>query len=202
MTNQVVDPLAYETIDQIPTGAHICQIFSDDDEYNEVLLKFLLNCLKLGDCAACFSQKANEREINNFLNRHDLSYGELLGNGAFILSDSSEVYFKDNLFNPDQTIDLISRYYQESMELGFSDAWVISEIPFEIQEVSGGNQLVEYEYRLGLLLNKYPIISVCQYDVRYFDGPIIKGILKAHPYMVVQGVVVRNPLFSHLFEYK
>jgi hypothetical protein len=202
MTNQLVKLLAYETIDRIPAGAHICQIFSDDDEYNEVLLKFLLNCLKLGDCAACISQKANEWEINNFLNRHDLSYGELLGNGAFILSDSNEIYFRDNLFNPDQTIDFIGRYYQESMALGFQDAWVISEIPFEIQEISGGNRLVEYEYRLSLLLNDYPVISVCQYDARYFDGPTIKEILKAHPYIVIQGMVVRNPLCSHLFKHE
>ena len=88
------------------------------------------------------------------------------------------------------------------MELGFQDAWVISEIPFEIQEISGGNRLVEYEYRLSLLLNDYPIISVCQYDARYFDGPTIKGILKAHPYIVIQGMVVRNPLCSHLFQHK
>jgi hypothetical protein len=201
MTNQKVNPLVHETIDQIPAGAHICQIFSDDDEYNEVLLKLLLNCLKLGNCAACLSKTANEREINHFLNRHDLSYGELIGNGAFILSDSREIYFKDNLFDSDQTIDFISRYYQESMELGFSDAWLMSEIPSEIQNISCGNRLIEYEYRLGLLLDDYPIISVCQYDARYFDEPTVSRILNAHPYIVIQGIVVRNPSFSHLFEH-
>jgi hypothetical protein len=200
MTYQMVKPCIDTTINHIPAGSHICHIFLDDDERNDALLKFLLNGLKLGDCAACISQKANEWEINTYLSHHDLSYGELLNSGAFILSDSSEVYFQNNFFNPDRMIEFIGQYYTESKALGFSDAWVIGEIPLEIQKASGGSRLLEYEHRLSLLLDEYPAISVCQYDARYFDGPTIMGILKAHPLMVVQGAVVRNPLFSHFSE--
>ena len=200
MTKQMVDLFFDEAIDHIPAGSHICQIFSDDDERNDTLLELLLNGLKLGDCAACFSHKANEWEINTFLNSHDLSYGELLGNGAFTLYDSNEIYFQDDLFNPDRLIDLIGQYYEESKKLGFSDAWVIGEIPVEIQKVSGGSRLLEFEYRLGQLLDEFPVISVCQYDAHHFDGPTIMRILKAHPFMVVAGAVVRNPLFSPLSE--
>lgn len=200
MTKQMVDLFFDEAIEHIPAGSHICQIFLDDDERNDTLLKLLLNGLKSGDCAACFSQKANEWEINTFLSSHNLSYGELLGNGAFTLYDNNEIYFQDNLFNPTRLIDLIGQYYQESIKLGFQDAWVIGEIPTEIQKVSGGSQLLEYEYRLSQLLDEYPAISVCQYDAHHFDGPTIMGILKAHPFMVVAGMVIRNPLFSPLSE--
>lgn len=201
MSSQLVQPSVGEVVEHIPAGAHICHIFSDDKDRNDVFLKFLLSGLKIGDCAACFSQKANEREINSLLSKNGLSYGELLNSGAFTLSDSSEVYFRDNIFDPDRIIELLEDYCLESKELEFPGMWVIAEMTSEIREVSGGNRLLEYEHRLGLLLEQYPVISVCQYDTRNFDEATIFEVIKAHPYVVAKGAVIRNPLFRQFSQF-
>ena len=79
--------------------------------------------------------------------------------------------------------------------MGFNGGRVIGEMTPEVQQVPGGERLLEYESRVSLLLRTHPVTSVCQYDARTFDGATIMDILKVHPLMVVRGSVVRNPFF-------
>jgi hypothetical protein len=183
------------TNNQAPAGTHICQIFSDDDERSEALLKFLVSGLSSGERAACFSEKVTEQTIRGFFTEKGLSYEQLSGTGAFRLSGTRDVYFEGNRFDPDRMLALLSRYYEESLSMGFNGARVIGEMMPEVQQVPGGERLLEYESRVSLLLKTHPVTSVCQYDARAFDGATIMDILKVHPLMVVRGSVVRNPFF-------
>lgn len=183
------------TNDKTPVGTHICQIFSDDDERGEALLKFLVSGLSAGERAACFSEKMTEQTVRDFFAQEGLSYERLSNNGAFNLSGAREVYFQDNRFDPDRMLGVLTRYYQESLTMGFNGARVIGEMTPEVQQVPGGERLLEYESRVSLLLKTHPVTSVCQYDARAFDGATIMDILKVHPLMVVRGSVVRNPFF-------
>ncbi|MBI5895883.1 MAG: MEDS domain-containing protein [Desulfobacterales bacterium] len=183
------------TNDKTPAGTHICQIFSDDDERSEALLKFLASGLADGERAACFSEKVTEQTIRGFFTDHGLSYERLSGSGAFSLSGAREVYFEGNRFDPDRMLTILTRYYQESLSMGFNGARVIGEMSPEVQQVPGGERLLEYESRVSLLLKTHPVTSVCQYDARAFDGATIMDILKVHPLMVVRGSVIRNPFF-------
>jgi len=84
---------------------------------------------------------------------------------------------------------------KESIESGYAAARVIGEMTPEVQDLPGGDRLLEYESRVSLLLKKVPVTSVCQYDAHAFDGATIMDILKVHPHMVVRGAVVHNPFF-------
>lgn len=200
MSSQLRASSLGKVVDQIPAMTHICHVFCDDEDRNETLLKFLLSSLKIGDCAACYSQKANEREITALLNKNGLSYGALLSSGAFTLSNGSDIYLTDNYFDPDRMITVLEDYCQESKELGFPAVWIITEMASEIQTASGGNRLLEYEHKLDVLLDTYPAIMVCQYDARTFDETTILNLKKAHPYLVSKGEIARNPIFNQFSE--
>lgn len=183
------------TNDKTPVGTHICQIFSDDDERGEALLKFLVSGLAAGERAACFSEKMTAQTIRGFFNYHGLSFEHLSGSGAFSLSGTRQAYFQDNRFDPDRMLGVLTRYYEESLTMGFNGARVIGEMLPEVQQLPGGERLLEYESRVSLLLRTHPVTSVCQYDARVFDGTTIMDILTVHPLMVVRGSIVRNPFF-------
>ena len=183
------------TNDKTPAGTHICQIFSDNDERSEALLKFLVSGLAAGERAACFSEKVTEQTIRGFFAEKGLSYEQLSGNGAFSLSGTRDVYFEGNRFDPDRMLAILTQYYQEALAMGFNGARVIGEMSPEVQLLPGGERLLEYESKVSLLLKTHPVTSVCQYDARAFDGATIMDILKVHPLMVVRGSVVRNPFF-------
>lgn len=186
---------------QLPAGTHICQIYNDDDERNDSLLRFLQKGLELQERAACFSDEVGEELVDEFLKGHDISLKEMREKQAFSLEKTSEVYYKNDQFDPERMLGLLTEFYQTAQELGFSGARVIGEMTPEIGHISGGERLLEYESMVSILLRDHPITTICQYNAHNFDGATIMDVLKVHPMMVVRGAVVHNPFFIHPEEF-
>jgi hypothetical protein len=180
---------------KVPAGYHICQIYSDEHERRDSLLKYLVSGLQTGERTACFSEKVDEEDLREFFSQYNISYDECKQKKAIVLSGTNNVYFQNNMFDPDRMVSTLTDYHQESLTLGFPNARVIGEMTPEIQNVPGGNRLLEYESRVSMLLKERPITAVCQYDANEFDGATIMDILKVHPQMIVRGTVIHNPFF-------
>ena len=96
---------------------------------------------------------------------------------------------------------MLKQYHEVSEVQGYTAARVIGEMLPEVQDMPGGDRLLEYESRVSQLLETHPVTAVCQYDARQFDGATIMDILKVHPWMVVRGSVVHNPFHIPPEEY-
>jgi hypothetical protein len=182
-------------------GVHICQIIGNDDERQESLFKFLLSGLQAGERTSCFSEKVSESGLAEFLGRYSISFDEAKETGALTLAGSRDIYFQDQRFDPERMLQVLSDYYEDSIEQGYPAARVIGEMTPEVQHIPGGTRLLEYEAKVSLLLRKHPVTAVCQYDAHDFDGATIMDVLKVHPLMVVRGSVVHNPFFIPPEEY-
>jgi hypothetical protein len=201
MTNNPFTVSLGFTEQQFPAGIHICQIFGKDDERQDALFKFLLSGLQAGERTSCFSEKVSATVLKEFLGRNEISFDEARDSGALTLAGTQDVYIKDNRFDPERMLQVLSEYYLESVRQGYPAARVIGEMTPDVQHVPGGSRLLEYEAKVSLLLRDHPITSVCQYDTRAFDGAMIMDVLQVHPLMVVRGSVVRNPFFIPPEEY-
>lgn len=184
-----------------PAGAHMCQIFNDDKERLDALLEFLRSGLEAGERAACFTEKLDEAHLARYLADHGLSCGKLVESGALSRAGTSEVYFQDGRFDPDRMLELLRHFHNDSVASGFPAARVIGEMTGEVQHISGGSRLMEYESRVSLLLKDVPITAVCQYDANVFGGATLMRILKVHPMMLIRGTVVHNPFYVPAEEY-
>jgi hypothetical protein len=183
------------TKERFPVGVHVCQIFSNDDERQDSLLSFLLSGLQAGERTSCFSDKATEPIVSEFLGRHGVSFEQASESGAFTLASARSVYFQDNRFDPERMLGLLTKYHEDSVQQGYPAARVIGEMTPDVEHVPGGSRLLEYESKVSLLLREHPVTAVCQYDARSFSGSTIMDILKVHPLMVLRGSVVHNPFF-------
>jgi hypothetical protein len=183
------------TSQQFEQGVHVCQIFSDDVERHNALVNYIISGIKTGEKTACFTEKETEVTLSEFFKQNGISYKEVEGSGDFTLSKTGEVYFEDNKFDPDRMLGLLKQFYENSVNNKNEGARVIGEMVPEIEHIEGGSRLMEYESKVSLLLKRYPITAVCQYDARAFDGATIMDILKVHPYMIVRGSVVHNPFY-------
>ena len=183
------------TQERFPAGVHICQIYTDDGEREEALLRFVESGLVAGERTSCFSDKNPGAALSRHLARHGLSVEERCLCGALTLAPTREVYFKDGRFDPERMLSVLTRYHEESVRQGYPACRVIGEMSPHVQSVQGGNRLLEYESRVSVLLRSCPVTCVCQYDARAFDGATIMDVLKVHPLMILRGAVVRNPFF-------
>ena len=189
------------TEQSFPAGVHICQVFNDNAEREETLLKFLLSGVQGGERVSCFSEKVGNDFLSDYFGSHEIDYANLEETGAFTLAPTRDAYFAENRFDPDRMVNVLRKYHHESVQQGYPAARVIGEMSPEVQHVSGGSRLTEYESKINLLLKTHPVTAMCQYDARDFDGATIMDILKVHPYMVVRGSVVHNPFFIPPEEY-
>lgn len=183
------------TNQQFEPGIHICQIFNEDDERHGALVNYIISGLQAGENTACFSEKETETTLSSLFGKNGLSYKETQNSGEFSLMKTGEVYFEDGKFEPERMLSLLQEFYENSIKQNRSGARVIGEMLPEIDKIPGGSRLLEYESKVSLLLKKYPINAVCQYDARSFDGSTIMDVLKVHPYMIIRGSVVSNPFF-------
>jgi MEDS: MEthanogen/methylotroph, DcmR Sensory domain len=42
-------------------------------------------------------------------------------------------------------------------------------------------EMLRFEQAYDVMCRRYPVVAICQYDVREFDGPAMLQVLKAHP---------------------
>lgn len=183
------------TDEKVPVGTHMCLVFTKDEERVDSLLKYLLSGLQAGERTACFSGKLTEDTLREYLAKNNISYDERKTEKAIILADTSEVYFEGGVFDPDRMLNTLTAYYDEAVQLGFPAVRVIGEMIPEVQHIPGGERLLEYESRVSILLRDHPVTSVCQYDANLFDGATIMEVLKVHPKMIINGMVVNNPFY-------
>ena len=186
---------------ELPSGTHICQIYSDEKERDDSLLRFLCAGLRDGERGACFSNDLNADIIEAFCDREGLDLKEIRARQALAVSDVSSVYFKNGVFNPDAMLGLLEAYHDKAATDGFTAARVVGEMTSEVNEIQGGKRLLEYESRVSLLLREKPITAMCQYNANVFDGATIMEVLRVHPMMIVSGAVVQNPFFVPPEEY-
>lgn len=189
------------TNQEFEPGVHICQIFNDNNERHDALINFIVSGMQTNENTACFSENETESTLKDYFKEHGFIYKEKVQSGEFSLSKTAEVYFEGGTFEPERMLNLLEDFYKKSIEQNKSGARVIGEMTPEVEHVPGGSRLLEYESRVSLLLKKYPVTAVCQYDARSFDGSTILDILKVHPYMIVRGAVVHNPFFIQPEEY-
>jgi hypothetical protein len=181
--------------EKVPVGTHMCLVFTKEEERVDSLLKFLLSGLQAGERTACFSEKLTEETLREYLAKNNISYDERKTQKAIILAGTSEVYFQGGVFDPDRMLNTLTAYYDEAVQLGFPASRVIGEMIPEVQHVPGGERLLEYESRVSILLRDHPVTSVCQYDANLFDGATIMEVLKVHPKMIINGMVINNPFY-------
>ena len=189
------------TTEKVPVGTHLCLVFTSEEERVDSLLKFLLSGLQAGERTACFSGRLTEEEIRAYLRTNNISYDDRKAQNAIISGGTREVYFKDGVFDPDRMLEILTTYYNDTQTMGFPAARVIGEMTPEVQQVPGGERLLEYESRVTMLLRDHPVTAVCQYDANLFDGATILEVLKVHPQMIVNGSVINNPFYIEPEDY-
>ncbi|QIA06224.1 MEDS domain-containing protein [Draconibacterium halophilum] len=189
------------TNEQFDSGIHICQIYSDEEERTDSISKFILSGLKSNEKVACFSDKEDKKKINHFLQQNGISLYDYLESDKFTLSGANETYFEDNEFDPNRMISLLKSFHNRSVTQNLSGARIIGEMTKNIEQIKGGEKLLEYESKVNKLIEEYPITTVCQYNSNDFSGSSILDILKVHPYMILRGTVVRNPFYINPDEF-
>lgn len=182
-------------------GVHICQIYDDEDERQNALVDYVISGLESGEKTACFTDNETDASLSKHFSEKGISYDEITSAEMFSLSATDNIYFADNKFDPDRMLSVLKAFYDSSVDKNCNGARAIGEMVNKIESVEGGSRWFEYESKVNMLIKKFPVNVVCQFDARAFKGSTIMEILKVHSHMIVKGSVVHNPYYVKPEEY-
>lgn len=178
----------------LTAGAHICQIYNDDQEATDALRDVVRAGLQHHEHTACFSDRMDPDELLRYLHDQGLDPYAARDRQQLQVSAASPMYFPNQRFEPDRMLQYLQTFSGDARHQGRS-ARVIGEMSPKIHHMPGGSRLMEYESRVNLLLQEHPLTAICQYNARDFDGATILEVLNVHPMMLVRGNVLSNPFY-------
>jgi hypothetical protein len=55
--------------------------------------------------------------------------------------------------------------------------------------------LIGYESELNRVTCSSPVVVLCLYDLDRFGGEVVVNVVKTHPQVLIQGILVENPYY-------
>lgn len=169
-------------------GLHICYIYDDETERQEVTARFLESGLNANEKVLCLHTATRFSGPIEQL-RPPRS-------GALTIANAIESYCPNGVFEPDQTLQLIKDFYHSAIEEGYVGARGTGQMEWALDpECATEAQLIEYEAKVNRVISQYPYTAICQYDSHQYSGRMIMDILSIHPLVIVKGQVIKNPYY-------
>ena len=180
--------------EKVPEGLHICHIFNDDDERNETLAKFIEKGFDSGEKVAVLMDSIPREELLDVLETAGVDTGQA---DNHLVARALDVYCPDQKFDPLTMLDRFQLHYKMAIQEGFTGARAVGEMSWALSDEADTElmDLAEYECRLNAVFSDTPCTTICSYDARRFDGGTIMDMLSVHPYTIVRGQLMRNPLY-------
>lgn len=181
-----------------PAGTHMCLIFQDEFERRKIIAKFLEKGLLEQEKVAYFADVMTKDEVVDWLRGYDIDITEQMTAKNFEIQDALTAYCPQGKFVPEEMLDRLKAFYNESLENGYNQARVSGEMSWALKGIPGSDRLMEYEAWVNEVFKTHPITAICQYDANKFSGAVIMDVLKVHPMMIVKGQIVHNPYYMTL----
>lgn len=181
-------------IHEIPAGTHMCLIHSDRAAALRDVAAFLAHALRNDGHAHYFAVEGSRDELAPELARCGCVGAE--ADARLLFSRSSDVYTPDGRFVRGRMLGLLADTYEADRARRPGPIHYTGEMAWALEPgVVSGDELVRYEDEVNAVCARHPFSAVCQYDAACFEPELLSAIMRVHPYMLVDGMVVPSPHF-------
>lgn len=185
------------TEQKFPAGTHICYLYNDERERQQIMAQFVESGLQAGEKVGYLVDTPSPLGMDTYLSQLGLSTPPNLKPGQLVLTQAERTYCPDGAFMPERMIDYWRSWYSQALDERFAGVRATGETSWILNGNPGIERWIEYEAMLNLLVEEYPISGViCQYDVNRVDGATLFDVLSVHPMMIVAGQIVHNPYYQ------
>jgi hypothetical protein len=163
----------------VPLRTHLAPIYSSDFGGLRLSIPFLADGLRAGQpCFLVAAGKLLDR-YTNALSDERIDVVEALDSGRLVVIPGPGA-------NVGEAISNWERGFGKALAAGPTVLRVIGEMVCEREVFGSEAAMMAYEEAYELMAKRFPVVTLCQYDAREFDGEIVLRVLKSHPDMFVQ----------------
>jgi hypothetical protein len=189
ITVQTAIPTGIAELDLQP-GDHVCAFYRGAGERDQLLMPFLSTGLTSGDKCVCVVDSEQTAARVRALNRPPRPAGQL----DVHLSDTT--YLSGGRFTPKHMLSFWNDHVTAAINIeGYSFTRLVGEMTWALRDMPGVEHLLWYEAQLNRSATLFPQVLLCLYDLDQFDGDVVVDIVKTHPKVFINGMIVENPYY-------
>jgi excisionase family DNA binding protein len=148
----------------VPAPAHLATLFSSDSGALRLTVPFLAEGVRLHQ--PCFLVGSGQA-VEQYRRDLDLDHGVTVVQFGGATAAEAIAQWEETLASARAAGPTVIR--------------VVGEMAEERRMFASEEEMFQYEQAYDLMCKRYPTVTICQYDVRQFDGVALLRALKAHP---------------------
>jgi MEDS: MEthanogen/methylotroph, DcmR Sensory domain len=172
------------------TGDHVCAFYNgSSDSLDDIVVDYVAKGLQAGyKCFAMVDQPAAVRgRISPDLVARD---------GMLNVLTEDEAYMPDGHFSKDAFVGAMKKMVTEALADGYQSFRAVGDESFIVRNAVDVNDWFAAEAELNEIVPGYPHFFFCLYDLELFDGDAVMYVLRTHPRIYVNGMVITNPHYT------
>jgi DNA-binding transcriptional MerR regulator len=161
-------------VNDAPLHAHYPTFYASDEGRTRLAAPFLRDGLRQGQ--ACFlsaTGKIQDVYLDALANQ-GIDVEHAIQKGQLVVVDAIGT-------TVDDCIGYWERSFWKVLDAGTSVIRVVGDMVSEIELFDSTAEMMRYETAYNGVAKRFPAVTLCQYDVRVFDGEVVYEAFKAHP---------------------
>lgn len=178
----------------IKPGDHLCVLYSGQHERGRVLLPYLRGGVHAGDKCLYATSDTDATGILADLD-HDTGMPDAVRSGQLEVRAAEHRSIKPDEYAIAELITFWDSQTRAALAAGYGFARLGAEARWLMPPAPAPAAFLRYESQLNRYLPTHPQTALCLYDMDYFDGSVIVDVVKFHPRVMINGLVLENPYY-------
>ena len=179
-------------LDQIVPGTHICALYSGPAERDSLLVPFLREGIREGDKCLCLLDEAEPTAVRDQVEEKQNGH-RIHGLDQLDVDRASDVYLQSGRFSVEHMISFLAGSLSRAAESDSPLLRAAGEMSWVLPQPEGTHDFFIYEAAINKIIKDKPAVFMCMYDLRRFGVSMLVDVLKTHPKVLLDGMVLSNP---------
>ena len=170
-------------------GDHVCAFYSSRSVLDDIVADYVTNGLEAGSKVLCMVDRPSE--VRSRIPAQFTANDETL-----LVLTEDEAYMPDGHFTADGFIATIKAKIAEASDHGYDSFRAVGDESFIVRNRVDIKEWFAAESELNKIVPEFPHFFFCLYDLDLFDGKTVKQVLRMHPRVYVNGILIGNPHYQ------
>jgi hypothetical protein len=184
---------------EFQVGDHVCAFYNGEgNALDDILVDYVSKGLQAGNKCACFSFADTASSVRDQIPPELMSR-----DGILQFFTENQVLLPEGGFSKEAYLRRLEGMVKEALSDGYGRLWVIGDATFVARDVLPRSMKTwfTWEAEVNEFASKYPQFIMCLYDLDRFAGELVMSVLKTHPRIFVNGLVLKNPYYVPLRQF-
>jgi hypothetical protein len=170
-------------------GDHVCAFYNGGgNSLDGIIVDYVSKGLRAGNKCVCMIDTASSVR--------DRIPGELVSrDGILQFLTEDEAYLPEGYFSKDTFIRKMEATVKEAFSDGYDRFRAVGDVSFIVRNAVDIKTWFAAESELNKIAPQYPHFLFCLYNLDLFDGETVMYVLKTHPRIFVNGLIITNPYY-------